>query len=72
MTAPFSRRSHFDLEAAEPEEPGSIDLTDANPTRCGLSEPFALPVAADYQPEPLGLPVARVVLAGVRGGSGGR
>jgi aspartate/methionine/tyrosine aminotransferase len=47
-----------------------IDLTDANPTRVGLSgvaapdlEAFATPEAARYEPDPRGLPAAREAIA---------
>jgi alanine-synthesizing transaminase len=60
----FSRRSHFETASADSSEAtDTVDLTESNPTRCGLSEPVALPAVALYQPHPLGLPQARSAVA---------
>jgi aspartate/methionine/tyrosine aminotransferase len=46
-----------------------VDLTESNPTRCGFDYPpdllmgLSAPEALDYEPHPLGLPVAREAVA---------
>ncbi len=72
----FSRRAHWSappnrLAVARVEHRGPLlDLTNANPTRAGLpypldelSEAMARAARAPYEPEPLGLPVARDAIA---------
>ncbi len=72
---PLSGRSRWDLaanalagrvEALRAEGRPLLDLTESNPTRCGLEWPadelaraLAHPDLARYRPEPRGLPVAR-------------
>jgi aspartate/methionine/tyrosine aminotransferase len=60
----FSQRSWFPpAPAEEPDPEGLIDLTESNPTRCGLEVPVSLPIVTHYQPEPLGLGPARDAVA---------
>ncbi len=53
-----------------------LDLTESNPTRCGITYPPELwPVLADptvavYEPSPLGLPAARQAVARIYAGKG--
>lgn len=71
----FSDRSSFLLHenALARREAGLdgnfIDLTETNPTRVGLSEAVALPVAAEHAPEPFGLRSARDAVCGWLGAS---
>lgn len=72
----FSRRAHWSappnrLAVARAQHRGPLlDLTSSNPTRAGLdypldelSEAMARAARASYEPEPLGLPVARAAIA---------
>ncbi|HYU26285.1 MAG TPA: pyridoxal phosphate-dependent aminotransferase [Thermoanaerobaculia bacterium] len=72
----FSRRAHWSappnrLAVARAQHRGPLlDLTNSNPTRAGLdypldelSEAMAKAARAPYEPEPLGLPVAREAIA---------
>src|SRR5262245_46892279 len=60
-TNPFMEKA-ASLRAADP---GFVDLVETNPTRAGLifdSVPF-LPLHPTYDPDPMGLPSARVAIA---------
>jgi aspartate/methionine/tyrosine aminotransferase len=72
----FSRRAHWSappnrLSIARAQHRGALlDLTNSNPTKAGLpypldelSEAMARAARAPYEPEPLGLPVARDAIA---------
>jgi alanine-synthesizing transaminase len=85
---PFSRRTGWDLaanalagriEALRAEGKQLLDLSDANPTRCGLAWPpdalaaaLAHPDVARYRPAPGGLPAAREAVAAYLSSHGAR
>ena len=75
----FSRRTNWNpapnrLSLARAKHPDALDLTVSNPTRVGLPYPLdelsqvmARAARAAYDPEPLGLPVAREAVARLLG-----
>ena len=79
MGQPFSRRTGWDLaanelwgriEALRAQGRHLLDLSESNPTRCGLAWPhdvlaraLAHPGLAAYQPSPGGMPAAREAVA---------
>ena len=84
-TLHFSKRTAWDLAANplsglldEARRAGRtlVDLTDSNPTRCDIVDTTALvallgdPRGADYEPDPLGHPEARVAVARYYGDHG--
>ncbi|HEX8910256.1 MAG TPA: pyridoxal phosphate-dependent aminotransferase [Anaeromyxobacteraceae bacterium] len=83
---PLSRRVAWDLaanrlaarlEALRDEGRPLLDLTETNPTRCGLAWPaealaaaLAHPALARYEPAPAGAPAARQAVSGYLAGHG--
>jgi len=71
----FSARTRFELDEsalsqtlADARRAGATDLTESNPTRCGLDAPEAVallghPRGAGYAPDPMGEAVAREAIA---------
>ncbi|MBK7396497.1 MAG: pyridoxal phosphate-dependent aminotransferase [Myxococcales bacterium] len=72
----FSARTRFELDEsalsrtlADARRAGAADLTESNPTRCGLASPEAVallghPRGAGYSPDPMGEAGAREAIAG--------